>query len=491
MNHACLLLLLLASTFNAYTAEWYVAVDGSDSVGDGSAANPFATITRAVDGASDGDEVIVRPGTYNGRQRLRREFVNPVTVRSDIPYTARLRHNGGAALIAFTARNIIIEGFDIAHAPDNTTGLVIQVQDLLGQFNGSAGGTDAVVSGIVFRDNIIHSSTNNDLLKINNGAENIRVEGNLFFNQQGSDEHIDINSVIDVTVQDNIFLNTAKRPDTSSFVVIKDSNGSSDTVLGTQQVTVRRNVFLNWYGSSGQSFVRLGEDGTANFEAIDILVENNLMLGNSDALMRTPFTVQGSRDVVFRNNTVSGDMPSRSFAGRLIAVSANQPNQNLVFANNIWSDPTGTMGTEAFSGVDLFDAPPDQTASALLDNNLYYNGGNSIPIDSGQFLTIANDTNAVVADPLLPDPVAVIAPVWNGSSFADGSISIRAAFLQLVNDWAVPAPASVLIDNADPVSSAEEDIFGRLRGDAPDLGALESNPQDDTVFADGFEYTAD
>lgn len=478
---------LVAASWSVESAELWVASDGSDATGDGSAGNPWATITHAVDNAVDGDEVLVRPGLYSGRQQLRREFDVPVVVRSEVPYAAKLRHDAGAALIAFTARNVVIEGFDIAHAPDNAGALVIQVQDLLGAVNGSADGTDPVVSGIVFRNNIIHSSTNNDLLKVNNGAEDVLIEGNLFFNQAGSDEHIDINSVVGVVVQDNIFMNTAARPDTSSFVVIKDSNGDSDTVLGTRQVTVRRNVFLNWYGSSGQSFVRLGEDGTANFEAIDILVENNLMLGNSGDLMRTPLTIQGSRDVVFRNNTLSGDMPSRSFAGRLIAGPANPSNENLVFVNNVWSDPTGTMGSEAFSGVDLFDAPPDQTESALLDNNLYFNGGNPIPIDGGQLLDFTDDANALVGAPLLPDPAALVAPEWNGTALADGSATIREAFLRLVADWAVPAGGSPLIDAADPASTAIEDILGQLRGDRPDLGAFETNPADDTIFADGFE----
>jgi len=484
---ATFLFVALLATSRAGATIWYVASDGDDASGDGSAGNPWATITHAVDSAADGDEVLVRPGIYNARQRLRREFDVPVVVRSEVPYAAKLRHDAGAALIAFTARNIVIEGFEIAHAPDNTGALVIQVQDLLGAVNGSADGTDPVVSGIVFRNNIIHSSTNNDLLKVNNGAENILIEGNLFFNQSGSDEHIDINSVIGVTVQDNIFMNTAARPDTSSFVVIKDSNANSDSVLGTRQVVVRRNVFLNWYGSSGQSFVRLGEDGTANFEAIDILVENNLMLGNSGDLMRTSLTIQGSRDVVFRNNTLSGDMPSRSFAGRLIASPANPRNRDLEFVNNAYSDPTGTMGSEAFSGVDLFDAPPDQTDSALLDNNLYFNGGGPIPVDNGQFLDFLDDVNALVGDPLLPDPAGLIAPEWDGEGFADGSATIREAFLRLVVDWAVPQGGSPMIDAADPASSATEDILGQLRGDRPDLGAFETNPADDTIFADGFE----
>lgn len=342
------------------------------------------------------------------------------------------------------------------------------------------------VSGLVFRNNIIHSSTNNDLLKVNNGAEDVLIEGNLFFNQFGSDEHIDINSVIGVTVQDNIFLNTPERPNTSSFIVIKDSNGSDDTVLGTQQVIVRRNVFLNWYGSSGQSFLRLGEDGTANFEAIDVLVENNLMLGNSDALMRTPFTVQGSRDVVFRNNTLVGDMPSRSFAGRLLAAPANPANENLSFSNNIYADPTGTMGSEAFSGVDLFDAPAGQTASAVLDNNLFFNGGNPIPEDNGQALRFSDDANARVGDPLLPDPSTLVAPVWDGQTFADGSTSVREAFESLALLFGLPGAGSPAIDGANLTTASSDDLLGNARGVTPDLGALETNPAI-AVFADGFE----
>ncbi|HSH27121.1 MAG TPA: hypothetical protein VK972_05045, partial [Wenzhouxiangella sp.] len=258
-------------------------------------------------------------------------------------------------------------------------------------------------------------------------------------------------------------------------------------VLGARDTIVRRNIFLNWYGSAGQSFLRLGEDGTANYETIDTLVENNLMIGNSDHLMRSPFTVQGSDAVTFRNNTLVGDMPSRSFAGRLIAVGNNQPNRNLVFVNNVYSDPTGSMGSEAYAGVDLFDAPAGHTNSALLDNNGYFNGGNAIPEDSGQDLVFSNDANAVVADPLLPGQAGLVAPVWDGSGFADGSGSIREAFERLVNNYGMPAPGSPLVDQADPASAASEDILRRPRGASPDLGAVEWIDEHNRLFADRFE----
>lgn len=58
---------------------------------------------------------------------------------------------------------------------------------------------------ITIRNNVIHDSRDNDLLKINYGASEVTVEGNLFYNQSGSDEHIDINSARGVVVQDNVF----------------------------------------------------------------------------------------------------------------------------------------------------------------------------------------------------------------------------------------------------------------------------------------------
>ena len=478
--------LLIGGPAAGLAADVHVGLGGSDATGDGSPGNPWATIDFALDQVASGDRILVGPGTYDGRLRLDREFDPPVTLRAEPRYRAKLQHDGGAAIVVFTGRNIVVEGFEITHAPGNTGALVVQVQDLLGAVSGSAGGTDPVVSGIVFRDNIIHTSTDNDLLKINNGAENVLVQGNLFYDQSGSDEHIDVNSVIGVTIEDNVFFNTAARPDTSSFIVVKDSNGSDDTVQGSRDITIRRNVFVNWNGSGGQSFVRFGEDGTAFFETDGAVVENNLMLGNSPDLMRASLTIQGSNDIVIRNNTVAGDLPSRSFAGRLITGGANPPNANLVFTQNIWSDPTGTMGSEAFSGVDLFDAPAGQTASALLEANLYFNGGNAIPPDNGQALRFADDASPVVGDPLLPDNSGVIAPIWTGSQFADGSTTIREVFERLVVEYGTPPPGSPAIDAGDPLLSSAEDSLGRPRGAAPDLGAIETNGID-VVFVDGFE----
>ncbi len=449
-------------------AVYYVATDGNDSGSDGSVSNPWATITHALDNVPDGSTVLVRPGTYNGRVRLRGSFPHGVTVRSELPYRARLRHDD-TVVTCFYGQGITLQGFDIAHSGSGAGALVIQIQDLRGQ-----PGDDDYVSRITLRNNVLHDSANNDILKINNGARDVLVDGNVLYNQAGSDEHIDVNSVAHVIIQDNIFFNDfagsgRTDADTSSFIVIKDSNGDSDGRLGSEHIIVRRNVFAHWEGSSGQGFVRAGEDGTANYEARDVLIENNLMIGNNTQQVRSPFQLMGVYSVTIRANTIVGDLLAKEYGARIFTYGPNPDNEQVHLHNNIWSDPTGTMGDTFSRG--------DNTHNLSFDNNLFWNDGNPFPTSSESIIEVSEDAHRIVGDPLLGDQSGLVLPRWDPASgaFADGSATARQAFERLVALYGTPAEKSPAIDAADTAHAPGEDILGNPRpiGPGPDVGAYE------------------
>ena len=471
-----------ASSRSIANRSYYVDTTGSDKKGDGSADAPWATISYALKNIPDGSTVIVRPGTYMGKVNLRGTFAHGVTVRSEVPYLARLRHNK-TVVTGFRGQGITLEGFDIAHDGPGAGKYVIQIQDLRSELPGA----DDPVSRITLRNNILHDSYNNDIIKVNNGATGITIEGNIFYNQSGSDSHIDANGVSDIVIQDNIFFNDfagSDRPnnnDTGSYIVIKDSQVGEDAYEGSRNITVRRNVLLNWEGLKNNTFIVVGEDSVDYYQAYNVLVENNLMLGNSTNPIRAAFGVKGSRDVTFRYNTVIGDLPGQAYTMRLNTQENNKNNKNIYFYNNIWADPTGTFGFNVDEETARFsDTEPAETESFILNNNLYWNGGKDIPYDETQLINFTDDHHGLVGDPLLGDQSQLVLPRWlpDEERFADGSITIAEVFEQLVTLYGTPAAGSVVIDAADPDQATSEDIMGNPRpGDSPDIGAVEYQNQ--------------
>ncbi len=451
-------------------AVYYVATDGSDATGTGAASAPWATITHALGAVPDGSTILVAPGTYVGHVRLDESFAHGVTVRSAVPYQARLR-NDATVVTAFTGQGITLEGFDVAQTEPAVAPLVVQIQDL----RGDPGGAD-FVRRITLRNNVLHDSFSNDILKINNGAGEITVEGNLFYNQHGDDEHIDVNGVHDVVIQDNVFFNDfegsgrTNGDDTASYVAVKDAGSATGAVLGSSRIAIRRNVFAHWQGKPGAHFVLVGEDGLGFYEAHDVVVENNLVLGDSPEVIRAAFGVRGAECVTLRYNTVSGDLPSLAFALRLNSVDA-PPNHDVDVLGNLWSDPSGTM-------LDLTDSTFGETTSFRLDRNGYWNGGQPIPVGTDDLVNVTDDAHAVIGDPRLGAATDVVLPRWNPAAgrFADGSATICEAFQRLVAAYGTPQAGSVAIDAGDAATAPAYDIFGHRRpaGGAPDLGAYET-----------------
>ncbi len=443
---------------------YYLSPAGSDSGGDGSAARPWLTLAHAADRIpDDGSAVLLLDGTYEGLQSIARHFKVPATFRAAHPYRARLRNpKGHRVLRIYDASNVVLEGIEFEGAPAKGEYLVHV--------------STANARHITFQDCILHDSHDNDIVKVNDRASFITFRGNLFYNQnqKGGDEHLDINTVTDVTLEDNIFFNDyagsgrTNANNTHPFVLIKNSGREPVS----RRFRVRRNVFLNWEGARDQPFLLVGEDAKPFHEAEDVTVENNLFLGNSANPIGSAFGVKGARRITFRANTVSGDLPVRGgcYAARLNREGANPVIEDIGFYNNIWSDPAGTMD-------DFADGPPADSRNVTLRRNLYWNGGRPIPRDEA-VINAADDPKAIVADPRLGDPKGLVLPRLDPATgrFRSGCATIREEFTRLVTAYGAPGAGSPALDAADPANMPPDDILGRARpaGARPDLGAFEA-----------------
>jgi hypothetical protein len=453
---------------------YYVSPQGQDYKGSGSRLKPWRTINHGLSTIPDGNTLIIKAGVYAENIKISKAFDRGLLFKSETPYLATLTSNQRVLALIKNASNIVVEGFEITHNSPQAKPLVVHID----------GWGRNTVKNITLRNNIIHDSYNNDLLKINHGAENIIVECNMFYNQGDSDEHIDINSVANVTVRDNVFFNDFQKSNriitkkSSSFIVIKDSNNNEDRFLGAENITIKRNIFFNWQGSHGQGFILVGEDGKPYYEAHHVNIYNNLMLGNSPISMRAPFMVKGAKDINFFNNTISGDLPSNAYAIRVTQEQNNKKPTNINLYNNIWSDPTGTMGQGAYQYTsDFSDTLLHQLNDFTLSNNLYWNNGVDLPYSFFDKINPSTDKNQLINNPQLVDNKQLITPVWNTTNnlFEDGSFEIREVFLRLVNFYGIPNLGHNKVPPKVIPYFPKDDILGRLRVIPHSVGSYSVN----------------
>ena len=89
-------------------------------------------------------------------------------------------------------------------------------------------------------------------------------------------------------------------------------------------------------------------------------------------------------------------------------------------------------------------------------------------------INYTDDPGAITGDPLLNGQTGLILPRWvqGENSFADGSTTIRQAFVNLVLQYGALVEGSPAVDRADPAQAPEHDILGNPRS-RYDLGAYE------------------
>lgn len=470
MRTLILFMIALLSAATSQAGVYHISPGGSDSTGNGTAASPWKTLSKAAQSVpDDGSTLLLDRGIYRDRISITRHFSKPCTIRARTPYATKLSspENGNRALYLADCSNIVFEGLEWLGSGSTNGDYLIQI-------------STKKVREITFRNCIIHDSYRNDLIKINDHASRITFTGCVFFNQanRAGDEHFDINTVTDILIEDSIFFNDypgSGRPDehrAHSFIVIKNSGSTPDV---TREIMLRKNIFVNWSGKPDQAYILLGEDGKPFFEASDILIENNLFLHNGGPRIVGTFLFKGGlRNIMVFSNTITGRPDSRGFSVFSVVclkIGANPPIEKMVFANNIFCDNSG--GITRFSSTDGTRFAENGFRAI---NNLYWNGGKEIRSEKQDLFIPANDTQGILTDPGLPEvPREPILPRYDPerSQFLSGKKTIREEFVRLVELYGKPNPDETVPVTADPRFLPPEDILGQPRGKRSCVGCLD------------------
>ncbi len=119
-------LLIMLGSNNCLAADYYVAITGSDTAGQGTTGSPWGTIGYGINQLASGDTLIVKAGTYLGRENFINSRLsalpsgtpgNYTTIKAESPLTAVIRNSGSINyydnLLRLEGNYIHVDGFVI------------------------------------------------------------------------------------------------------------------------------------------------------------------------------------------------------------------------------------------------------------------------------------------------------------------------------------------------------------------------------------------
>ncbi len=190
---------------------WYVSTTGSDSTGDGSQGNPFATIQTGINSASDGDMVSVAAGTYMENINFNKKNIAVISELGSDSTTIDGMDSASVAIMDSTSNAELI-GFHLTngHAPGGggvkCTAGSIHLEDLIISGNQASYGSGIIgtvqsqitadhlliynnsnaqgmsgIAGLYFRDgssiSFNHCTIVNDFSSATNSGNSIKIIG--------------------------------------------------------------------------------------------------------------------------------------------------------------------------------------------------------------------------------------------------------------------------------------------------------------------------
>jgi hypothetical protein len=407
----------------------HVAPDGDDTSGDGSLGAPWRSIQMTYDRVAPGTTILLQPGVYGENVVLDRT-ISPqrITIRAAIPYTARLEAPEHV-LYCQGCTGLVLEGLDVRGLDAGSVIPVLHID---------------FANDVTVRNCIVNNAGSNATLRVaGDPVGNITIARNMLYDG-GPALHVADASA--VTVEDNFILDARSVPDREVWI---EAPTGAPTVI-------RRNIIAGFRGCDTCGMLQLRLDQGSR-------VESNLFIGGP-APSQGALQLEGSTGLTFQFNTVVGDLPGSAFAltGTTYGGTATA---GLTLANNIFSDPTGTMG-------DFADRTTAEIIGPMLRGNLYWNAGTPVPGDPNDAVTVQLDPQPILADPRLP-AATFVPTTWDPAAgkFSDGSSTICEAFYGAAMQYGAisgDSPAA----GAATGSDRPADLLGFTRPTAS-VGALE------------------
>ncbi len=273
------------------TSELHVAVGGSDTTGNGTAGNPYATIEHAANLATPGTAVRVHAGTYSGGHYiadLAGTATAPIWI-GGAPGEARpVIQGGGEAIHLVRARYLVVHGLEVSGPTDNG----INCDD------GGDYANDLATHDVIFRNLYIHdvgTGGNQDCLKLS-GLNHYFVLDNEFHDCGGGGS----GSAVDHVGCHHGLLARNEMYSLAGGNAVQNKGGSEDIEIRWNVMTDAGERAVNMGGSTGFTYFRPPLDTSAeNAEAIDIRVIGNVIEGGVASL-----AFVGCVDCLAANNTI-------------------------------------------------------------------------------------------------------------------------------------------------------------------------------------------
>lgn len=332
--------------------EIFISPTGNNSTGNGTQANPYQTINRALQGVQPGDAIRMLPGTYAGGTSIGNlaGTSNAPIWLGGVPGQARPLINGGETAIQLSrVRYVIVENIEVNGATVNG----INCDDGVDYVNSNA------TRHVVFRNLSIHdigTGGNNDGLKLSgvndyfvldcefarmsaggSGIDHVGCHGGIIarnkFTDAGSDAIQCKGGSEDIEIRWNTFTNGGARAinigGSTGFPYFRPPLNTNALNYEARNIRVMANLF------------RGADTPVAFVGAVDSLVANNTIVQPTRWLLRIlqetvssgGYTFQPCRQNRFVNNLVYFD---RSQINTHLNIGANTDAASFHFANNLW-----------------------------------------------------------------------------------------------------------------------------------------------------------